>query len=454
MQVRPFQLSWIEALLPLQRAWRSLSRHYSERSIVKKARMSVVALIAMSALPGLAAAGHIALSKAEDVGISSTALDRLTHYLEGLVEDGRTGGFQALVARHGKVVMHANVGFADVEAKRPITEDTLFRIASMTKPVVGVAMMMLYEEGYFSLQDPISKHIPEFANLMVYAGQESDGSMKLVRPGREPTIHDLMQHTAGFTYGIFGNTPVDRLYNEKGILSSDLTQQEFINAVAELPLLFEPGSRWNYSIAVDIQGYLIEKWTGVELGQFLNEHIFVPLGMDETMAWVPASKTTNLASVYTHDASGKLVRTGGLLGDQATRAPRRFSGGGQLVSTSDDYWRFCQMLLDGGVFNGKRLLSPRSIEMMSQNRLDTPMTVPGWITEQGFGLDFSVITDTSKIDYPTSEGEYFWAGALTTLFWIDPQQDTVAILMTQYDPFLIGEYSDLFHRFVNSAILD
>lgn len=413
----------------------------------------VCAMFAGLLLQSSVFAGSVTLTAPEEVGMSSSQLDRLSRQLQHLLDEERTGGFQVLVARHGKVVMHQNLGMADIEAGRPVTDETLFRIASMTKPIVGVAMMMLYEEGYFSLQDPVAMHIPEFANLQVYDGQDESGAMRLRDPVRPPTIHDLMQHTAGFTYGIFGNTPVDRLYNQAGVLAGNLTQQEFIDAVAKLPLLFDPGAAWNYSIAVDIQAYLIEKWTGMEAGEFLRERIFTPLDMDETMAFVPADKAQRLAATYTHDASGHLVKTLGLLGD-ATREPSRFSGGGQLISTSDDYWRFCQMLLNGGVYNGKRLLSPRSIAMMSQNRLDAPMTVPGWIDRQGFGLDFSVITDTARVDFPATEGEYFWAGALTTLFWIDPEQDLIAIMMTQYDPFLIGGYSDLMHRFVNTAVID
>ena len=420
---------------------------------MKRVRMLLHGALASLALQGLAFAGPVALTEPEEVGLSSAQLDRLTEHLQQRLDDQRTGGFQVLISRHGKVVMYENLGMADIEAGRPVTADTLFRIASMTKPVIGVAMMMLYEEGYFSLQDPLATHIPEFADLQVYAGEDASGVMQLRPPARAPTIHDLMQHTAGFTYGLFGDTPVDRLYNETGVLSADLTQQAFIEAIAELPLLFDPGTRWNYSVATDIQGYLIEKWTGTKLAEFLYERIFEPLGMDETMAWVPESERQNLAAVYTHDATGKLVSTGGLLGD-ATREPRRFSGGGQLISTSDDYWRFCQMLLSGGVFNGKRLLSPRSIDMMSENRLDAPMTVPGWIVQQGFGLNFAVITDTPKVDFPATEGEYFWAGAMTTLFWIDPKQDIIVIMMTQYDPFQIGEYSDLMHRYVNTAVLD
>jgi len=421
---------------------------------VKARRARLPTLLAGLTLASLAQAGHVALTKPENVGLSTQRLERLTQQLARLVEDGRTGGFQVLVARHGKVVMHENVGMADVEGRRPVNDDTLFRIASMTKPVIGVAMMMLYEEGYFSLQDPVAKHIPEFAHLKVFAGTNEAGEMMLKDPVRPPTIHDLMQHTAGFTYGIFSDTPVDRLYLRSGLLGPDRSQQQFIDALAEAPLLSEPGQRFIYSVAADVQGYLIEKWTGMELGEFLRQRIFEPLGMDETMAWVPTDKRERLATTYTRDAAGRLKAAGdGILGP-ATVAPARFSGGAQLISTSDDYWRFCQMLLNGGVLEGKRLLSPRSVEMLSHNRLDGTVTIPGWIVEQGFGLDFAVITDPSKVDYPASEGEYFWAGAVTTVFFIDPSQDLVAILMTQYTPFEIGEYFDLLHRFVHMAVVE
>ncbi len=193
----------------------------------------------------------------------------------------------------------------------------------------------------------------------------------------------------------------------------------------------------------------------MDLDRFLRERIFEPLGMDETMSWVRPGESHNLAAYYTHDASGELVpvREFSILG-APTRRPARFSGGAQLISTSDDYWRFCQMLLNGGVLDGVRLLSPSSVEMMRQNRLDGTVTVPGWFVEQGFGLNFAVITDPAKIDFPVTEGEYFWAGATTTVFWIDPANEIIAILLTQYTPFEIGEYSDLLHRFVNSAIID
>ena len=372
-------------------------------------------------------------------------------YFEGLLADEETGGFQLLVSRHGKVVMYENLGMANVEENVPVTDDTLFRIYSMTKPVMGAAMMMLYEEGLYSLSDPLSKHIPEFAELRVYAGEDDEGNMTLEPMKREPTIHDLLQHTAGFTYGIFSNTGVDKQYREKDVPSYDQTMQEFIDKLASIPLLYQPGDRWVYSVAVDIQGYLIEKWTGMELGDFLQERIFDPLGMDQTMAWVPPRQAGLLANVYTHDENGDRQIFEGDFATNHYRAPGAFSGGGQLISTSDDYWKFCQMLLNGGEFDGVRYLSPLTVEMMSSNRLQEPASLP---KGAGFGLNFGVTVDNTKGDYPTSNGEYFWGGLASTVFWIDPEEEMVAIMMTQYLPFNGEYYRDLMHRLVRAAIIE
>jgi CubicO group peptidase (beta-lactamase class C family) len=260
-----------------------------------------------------------------------------------------------------------------------------------------------------------------------------------------------LQHTAGFTYGIFGDSAVDKEYIEKDVPDYDQTMDEFIEKIASIPLLFQPGSRWNYSISVDLQGYLIEKWTGMKLGDFLQERIFDPLGMDQTMAWVPPDQAGLLANVYTHDEDGNRSKYEGDFATNHFREPGAFSGGGQLVSTSDDYWRFCQMLLNGGEFDGKRYLSPLTVEMMSSNRLREPATRPDGA---GFGLNFAVTVDNTQGKFPTSNGEYYWGGLATTLFWIDPQEEMVAILLTQYLPYRGDAYRDLFHRLVRAAIIE
>jgi len=412
--------------------------------------MKRITLLLFLAFPTFLAAAPVDLVQPESVGMSSTRLERLKSRLQQELDNEMTGGFQVLIARHGKVVMHENLGYANVEERKPITDDSLFRIYSMTKPIVGTAMMMLYEEGVFSLDDPLSKYIPEFENLKVFAGMDEDGEMILEDPLRPPTIQDLMRHTAGFTYGIFGDSPVDRIYRERKILRED-SMQELIDKLASIPLLYQPGERWVYSVSVDIQGYLIEKWTGRKLADFLQERLFDPLDMDQTMAWAPPDSAPLLASIYTHVDGQRKPGSDPNLASHL-QEPRWFSGGGQLISTSDDYWRFAQMLLNGGESDGKRFLSPKSIEMMSQDRLPDGIG-GGFYSGSGFGLDFAVVTDAKEIGYPASDGEYFWAGIATTLFWIDPKEDLVAIMMTQYLPYNDLYFRDIMHRMVHAAII-
>ncbi len=389
---------------------------------------------------------------AETVGMSAGKLEALTNRLRKELDAHVTGGIQVLVARRGKVVLYENLGHANVEAGRPVTDETLFRVFSMTKPVIGTAMMMLYEDGHYSLTDPLSKHIPEFANLKVFAGTDENGELVLEAPAREPTMHDLLLHTAGFTYGIFGDTAVDQLYVDRGIAEFGQPLDEFIGKLAEIPLLYQPGTRWVYSVAVDIQGYLIQKWSGMEPCAYLRSRLFEPLGMDQTLAWVPAEKSDLLATIYTHNPEGARVPFEGELATLHLQSPGGFSGGAQLISTADDYWRFAQMLANGGEFEGARYLSPKTVDMMTANRL--PQGVGIGAEGVGFGLNVAVITDPSRVTYPSSEGSYYWGGLASTVFWIDPQEDLVAILLTQYLPFNGPYFRDLMHRMVYAAILD
>lgn len=411
----------------------------------------LIGLILVSTLHPLQAAS-LDRAAAEAVGMSTEKLENLTNRLQQVLDERVTGGIQVLVARRGKVVLYENLGHANIESQEPVTDETLFRIFSMTKPVVGAAMMMLYEEGRFSLSDPVSMHIPEFADLKVFAGTDENGQMILEAPAREPTVHDLMLHTAGFTYGVFGNTPVDQLYVERGIAQMGQSLEGFIGKLAQTPLLYQPGSRWVYSVSVDVQGYLIEKWTGMEPGAYLQSKLFDPLGMDQTYAWVSEDNADLLAMVYTHDEEGARVPFDGELATLHLQPPGGFSGGGQLVSTADDYWRFAQMLLNGGEFDGTRYLSPKTVDMMGLDRLPEGVEVgaPG----TGFGLNVGVITDPSRVNYPASEGEYFWNGLATTVFWVDPKEDLVVIMLTQYLPFNGEYFRDLMHRMVYAAIME
>jgi CubicO group peptidase (beta-lactamase class C family) len=399
-------------------------------------------------------AGSVELTPASEVGMSQDRLTRLRPILQQMVDDGVTAGIQVLVARHGKVVMHENFGVADVESGEPLTDDSLFRVYSMTKPVIGVAMMVLYERGLFSLGDPLSKHIPEFSDLKVYAGEDEIGRPILEEPQRAPTVDDLLRHTAGFTYGWFGDTYVDRQYADADVLDDDSTLQEMIDKLASIPLLYQPGTLWHYSVSVDIQGYLVEKLSRQDLETFLRENIFEPLGMDETTGWLEEAESSRLAKVHTHNEAGKLVVDTGFWASDFYTPPGLFMGGAQLVSTPDDYWRFAQMLLNRGSLDGVRLLSPLTVDLMTSNRL--PETVPDRqiAPGTGFGIDLAVVTDSTLLDVPSSNGEYSWNGAATTLFWVDPETRLVVLLFTQYVPWDAPRYIDLMHRMVRAAIVD
>lgn len=425
------------------------------KCLIHKAALVAALLVAFAP----AFAGSLRIVPAEEVGMSSDRLARIPEKFQAFVDDGRSAGFQIVVSRRGKVVMHENIGLADISSGDEIDDDTLFRIYSMTKPVVGVAMMILYEEGHFALSDPIAKYVPQFQDIKVYAGEDESGQMLLEEPQRPPTMHDLFQHTAGFTYGIFGDTPVDRMYRDSGMIDYDAKLSELIDKLADIPLLFQPGTRYEYSVAVDVQGYIIELLTGMNAGDFIRERVFEPLGMDETMSWVPPRYADRFAAVHTHDESGTLIAfnddSNPELGvNNFLREPGFFSGGAQLISTGDDYWRFAQMLLNGGEFRGKRILARPTVAMMTSNRLPETITDRRISPGLGWGINMSVVTDPTLIDVPRSLGEYRHGGLASTFFYVDPAEQVVVVMLSQYLPTAHGPYEDLLHRLVRAAIVD
>lgn len=382
--------------------------------------------IAVSAAP-------VASNPASMAGMSSERLAKITPFFQKKVDDGNIAGAQMLVARRGEVVHFSSVGFQDKEKGKPLDENTLFRIYSMTKPITAVAMMMLYEEGKFQLTDPLHKYIPEFKDLVVYAGEDADGNMTTEPLKRAPTIQDLMRHTAGFTYGLFSDTAIDKLYRDADVLKADSSLDTMIAKVSQFPLLYQPGEKWVYSIGVDIQGYLIEKISGQSFPDFLQERLFTPLGMADTSFWVEGDKAARLMVTYTHDKEGNLVPSEmPRLANHFTK-PGLFSGGGGLVSSSKDYFKFIQMVASGGTANGKRYLSPKTIDYMRQDHLQNGLTMT-FSEGVGFGLGFAVVTDPAAAGMISSKGDYFWGGLASTIFWIDPEEEIVAILMTQYLP--------------------
>lgn len=402
--------------------------------------------------------------KPEREGFSSERLERLTEFMNAQVEAGVMVGGMGLIARNGKVVYEQTYGQADREAGKPMTEDTIYRIYSMTKPITAVAVMMLYEEGHFFLNDPVARYVPELADLevalstadsdtgMISDGTQSrgvgEGEQSLVgqtrKPKRQPTIRDLLTHTAGMTYGVFGNTEVDKLYREAQLLGPQMNLKEFVTRLGQIPLQYDPGTRWHYSVAVDVQGALVEAVSGMSFGEFLRTRIFEPLDMQDTYFTLPADKVDRLAQLYAPEG----LKGGGFFGrptgpglevaDPATSAgyvkgTRFESGGGGLVSTARDYLRFSQMMLNGGALDGVRLLSPKTVELMTKNHLgDISMGFNRG--GSGFGLGYAVVMDIGEAGEVGSAGEYNWGGAAGTRFWIDPEEDLIGIFMVQSLP--------------------
>jgi CubicO group peptidase (beta-lactamase class C family) len=383
-----------------------------------------------------ATADGIVLTQPERVGISSGALKELDAAMQGIVDKKQLAGVVTLLARHGQVVQHKAYGLQDLEHGTPMRLDTIVRIYSMTKPVVGAAMMMLYEEGKWQPGDPIAKHIPEFANLKVFAGVDANGQPRLVAPSHPPTMGELMSHNAGFTYGLFGNSAVDKMYQADNPLEAP-SLPAFIDKMARLPLLYQPGEKWVYSVSVDIQGYLVQKLSGKTFPDFLNDRIFKPLGMTDTGFFVPESKLPRVATIYAWDPAP------GALAPQPrdpliSKMPGMPSGGGGLYSTAADYYHFAQMMLNRGEWHGRRLLRQSSVEMMRTNVLNEATLKSqsgiGPVHFQpglGFGYDFAVMSDPAALKSPLGKGSYWWWGIAGTWFWIDPTNDLLFIGMIQ-----------------------
>ncbi len=369
----------------------------------------------------------------EYAGMDSDRLDRVTQAMQGFVDDGQLAGVITAAARDGKIVHFESVGYQDLEAGIPMSDDAIFRIYSMSKPITGVALMILYEEGKFKLSDPVEKYIPEFEDLQVYAGEDDDGNMITEAQNHKMTIRELMSHTGGLSYGIFSRSPVDDMYNDANVLDNDSSLKDMIDKLGKIPLRQQPGSVWHYSVSVDVQGYLVEVLSGQGFGDFLEERIFEPLGMVDTDFYVPAEKADRLAQVYGYSPSGELFAQEGLGGGNNYLVDQQFeSGGGGLVASTMDYLRFSQMLLNGGELNGVRILAPLTIDVMASNHL--PDGVEGLGPYAGshtkFGLDFAVIEDPIGAE-SYSEGEFYWGGAAGTWFWIDPVENLVFVGMIQ-----------------------
>jgi CubicO group peptidase (beta-lactamase class C family) len=387
-----------------------------------------------------------ATTSPEAVGFDSQRLKSLDDYMAKVVSDGRVAGMTTLLARHGKVVEFKTYGKASLATGQAMPKDEIFRVYSMSKPLTGVAMMILFEQGKWRLDDPVTRYVPEFKNLKVMVEADKDGKITKVEDmKRPPTMREIMSHTAGFGYGLGDRHPVDKLYREKKVLASN-GLQEMIDRTATIPLMYQPGTSWSYSSAVDIQGYIVQKLSGKPFGQFLQENVFGPLKMKDTGFYTGPAKANRLAAVYVGEVvnqkpTGKIVEAGDLFGNAMpdySKPPAMESGGGGMVSTTTDYARFCQMILNKGVLDGVRILAPTSVELMDTNVIPHNVLVNsnGTSVAQfneyvGFGLDFQVVKDARAAGMNEGDKTMSWGGAAGTWFWIDPTNDVLFVGMIQ-----------------------
>ena len=388
---------------------------------------------------------HPALPHAQpaDVGLCPQRTQRLMDVLRREVASGRLPGAVALVARHGQVALFDSVGVQDPASGTPMRSDSIFRIYSMTKPVVSVAVMMLMERGQLLLSDPVSQYLPEYNNQAVQSAQG-------LVPAQQPaTVQDLLRHTAGLTYEFLGDSPVQRQYGEVKIASRDRTNAEFSQALGAIPLQFQPGSTWAYSRATDVLGRLVEVISGQRLGQFLQQEIFAPLGMVDTGFVVPPEQHHRLAEPFAQDPDGGVLMK--VLDPKQT--PAMEAGGGGLMSTTLDYARFLQFLRNKGELHGVRLLGPHTVDFMTADHLgDIPVNGTLLPPGHGFGLGFAVRTAPGIATVPGSVGLYYWGGIAGTTFFVDPALDLYAILMIQA-PNQRDYYRPLFRDLVYAALV-
>ena len=382
------------------------------------------------------------LVKPEEVGLSSARLGRIRDHLQGYIDAGKLAGTLSLVARHGKIAYFEPQGHLEIEQERPIAQDSIFRIYSMTKPLVSVGLMMLWEQGRFQLDDPVHKFIPSWKDQGVFVGGNHP-NWKTTPAQRPMNVRDLLSHQSGLTYGFMERTNVDAAYRKVGI--ADLTRPGYtsrgmVEELASQPLEFSPGTRWNYSVSTDVCGYLIESISGQRLDAYLKEHVLQPLGMSDTAFVIGDDQAKRFAANYQRQRDDRLL----LIDDPAKSAYRErtfFSGGGGLVSTAHDYFRFASMMLNKGELDSIHLLGRKTVELMTMNHLPdgqdlTNLAFPGMFSETayygvGFGLGFSVMQSPARAMISGTPGEFAWGGAAGTAFWIDPAEQMIVVFMTQ-----------------------
>jgi CubicO group peptidase (beta-lactamase class C family) len=399
-------------------------------------RTLLVCVIAVFGFSSPLTADNLSYDNPEAVSMSSERLMRITPVINQYVDDGELVGVVSMIARRGEIVHFDAYGELNKESSQPVARDSIFRIYSMTKPITTLAVMMLYEEGKLQLTDPVARHLPEFQNVRV-AGP--GGS--LVQPERPMTVQMLMTHSSGLTYGVFGDTLVDRQYRDANVMAApDL--DTFIDRLGQIPLQYQPGTRFHYSVATDVLGALVEAVSGMTLGEFFRTRIFESLQMHDTFFEVPADKLARFGTNHTFNPqTGELEVSDRPEGSNFVNRRTFESGGGGLLSTAEDYMRFSQMVLNGGELDGQRIIGNKTLEYMTRNHLPgifgangvhNPQELPGFARGTGFGLGFAVVDDQTAAGGVGSDGEYYWGGAAGTIFWIDPEEELIGIVMIQH----------------------
>lgn len=403
---------------------------------------------------------HLPQSAPEELGFDAAKLGSARQLIADYVERRQIPGAVSLVARRGRVAQLLTVGYADVEQQAPIAPDTLFRIFSLTKPVTSVAALMLVERGDIDLDAPIAEYIPAFKDVQVFVAEE-DGHVTTEPPRRPPTVKHLLTQTSGIAgTAMTSREPLATFYRQARIGDEGLTLEETVDRLAQIPLLFHPGEQWRYGVSTDVLARVIEVASGMRFGEFLRTNLFAPLGMDDTFFAVPEEKQYRLATLYTTMPTGELRPLRQSSNSSGGAAPALESGSAGLVSTILDYFRFAQMLLNGGEWDGARLLNPETITLMGQNQLPPELLpykmpwphVASYTAGCGFGLGVRVVMDVEEWGLPGSVGEYGWAGAANTYLWIDPAKEIVALLFTQAFPFLHTDLDSQFKRLVYDSL--
>ncbi len=395
----------------------------------------------------------------EEAGLAKDRLDRIGAVMQKHITESRVAGAIGLIARRGKIGYFESWGMIDKESGRPMRKDAIFRIYSMTKAVTGVGTMILYEEGKFSLNDPVSKFIPELAKMQV-ASETKDAAtgkriVSTVAAAREITIRDLLRHTSGLNYGGPRDENGAQMFVKAGVMTPGITIEEAVKRAAKVPLVHEPGTIWDYGISQDVLGRLIEVVSGKTLDQFFAERIFKPLGMVDTGFYVPQEKWERLSTLYTPNADRTIKRHAGPPQESYKKPAMLLLGGAGLVSTAMDYARFCQMLLNGGALDGVSVLSRKTVELMSADHLgDIPRATALLQSGYGFGLTFAVNRGVGQTGAIGSKGEYNWGGAAGTRFWIDPQEQMIGVFMVQILPHANLTYGGEFKQLAYQAVND